>query len=330
MTVSLTTKVGALRVTAGDNIAVSYERFGWSNKVFEVLELTINPDLSVSMLLKETAADIYDFPVDEDVDRDLSPNTSLPSPFSVAPPTGFGVSETTTVDADGTVFPSATLTWDRSPSGSIANIELEYKDTGSADFLVLGRFSNTVGEYDVLEVEAQKTYNFRARHFNNLGVYSGYASASLYIEGDTIAPQTPTNIVATGATGSFTVTWTNPAVDADYKHTLIYLGTSATLSSAVKQGAINGTTWSTTVASGTTFYAWLQNEDTSGNLSATSSYVYGFANGIAQGMQGPSGSSGNVEFRIYKRSDTTPSTPTGNVCALMSKGIQSLSSGEMR
>jgi hypothetical protein len=80
LAVQLTTKISGLQLIAGDNVYLSLDRYGWTNKVFEVVQLDINTDLTINLTLKETAAAIYDFPVDEDIDRDLSPNTSLPSP----------------------------------------------------------------------------------------------------------------------------------------------------------------------------------------------------------------------------------------------------------
>jgi hypothetical protein len=313
LTVSITTKISGLQLIAGDNVYLSLARYGWENKVFEVNELNINADLSVGMVLKETAASIYDFPVDEDVDRDLSPNTNLPSPFSVQPPFGFSAVETTTVDKDGTVFPSATLSWSASYSGSIADVALEFKNTASADFDALALVSRTDNTFTTLDVVAGNTYMFRARNVNYLGVYSPFVSASLYIGGDNTAPQTPTDIVATGGSGSFSLTWTNPAVDTDYKFTRIWLNTANNFGGSTLEGTISGTTWNKTISSSSIYYAWLQNIDTSNNTSSVSSPVNATVAAIGAGATGASGSAGNIQYQIYRRSATQPATPTGNL-----------------
>jgi hypothetical protein len=314
LTVQVTTKISGLQLIAGDNVYLSVARYGWTNKVFEVTELNINPDLSIGLVLKETSSDIYDFPVGEDVDRDLSPNTNLPNPFVVNPPVGFSVIETTTIDKDGTVFPSATLNWSASYSGSISDIAVEYKETGSTDFDALGVFPRTDSTFTTLDVEAGKTYMFRARNFNYLGVYSSFVSQSLKINGDNVAPQTPSSIVATGATGSFSLSWVNDAVDTDYKFTKIWLGTTNTFGSSTYQGSISGTTWNKAITTSGSYYAWLQNVDTSNNTSSISTSVNAFVSAIiADGAPGPSGSAGNIQYQIYRRSSTTPATPTGNL-----------------
>jgi hypothetical protein len=313
LTVSITTKISGLQLIAGDNVYLSVERYGWVNKIFEVVELTINPDLSMNISLKETAAAIYDFPVGEDVDKDLSINTNLPNPFIVQPPVGFSVLETTVLDKDGTVFPSATLYWSASYSGSISDIEVDIRDTASVNYSAVGTFGRTISEFTTIDVEAGKTYDFRARNFNYLGVFSSYVSKSLKINGDNVAPQTPSSISATGGTGSFAVNWTNAAVDTDYKFTKIWFNNVNNTSSMVFQGSVSGTTWNKTVASGSIYYAWLQNVDTSGNMSATSSVVSAVVASIGGGTAGPSGSIGNIQYNIYRRSATTPATPTGNL-----------------
>jgi hypothetical protein len=314
LTVQLTTKISGLQLIAGDNVYLSLSRYGWVNKVFEINELTINPDLSIGLILKETSSDIYDFPVNEDVDRDLSPNTSLPNPFVVQPPFGFTATESTIIDKDGTVFPSVTLNWSSSYSGSISDVALEFRNTSSADFDALSTVSRTDNTFTTLDVIAGNTYEFRARNVNYLGVYSSYVSASLKVNGDNVAPQTPSSITATGTTGSFALTWTNDPIDTDYKFTKVWLGTSNTFASSTYQGSVSGTTWNKAIAVSGSYYAWLQNVDTSNNTSSISTSVNAFVPAIvSSGTSGPSGSAGNIQYDIYRRSATPPATPTGNL-----------------
>lgn len=314
LTVSITTKISGLQLIAGDNVYLTVSRYGWADKVFEVNELTINPDLSISLVLKETNSSIYDFPIGEDVDRDLSPNTNLPNPFVVTTPVGFSVTETTSIDKDGTIFPSATLLWSSSYSGSIADVALEFRNTLSADFDALGVVSRTDNTFTTLDVIAGNTYEFRARNINYLGVYSAYVSQSITINGDNTNPQTPTGITAIGGSGSFTLNWTNPSVDTDYKFTRIWLNSSNDYNTSTLQGSISGTTWNKLITTSGSYYAWLQNVDTSNNSSSLSTSVNAFVNSIpGTADAGPSGSAGNIQYSIYIRSATPPATPTGNL-----------------
>ena len=316
LTVSITCKIGALRLIAGDNVWVSIDRYGWNNKVFQVNEMSINPDMTIGLVLKETASEIYDFPIGEDVDRDLSPNTNLPNPFIVPAPDGFRVSETTSRDKDGTIFPSATLNWSSSLSGSIDEAEVDYRETSSLTYTSLGTYSRTISEANTLDVMAGYTYDFRIRNMNYLGTFSSYASASIKILGNTAAPQPPSSITLTGGTGSLYVQWVNDAIDTDYKATKVYTNTVNSTSGWTDNGSVAGTSWNKTIASSSVYYVWLQNTNTS-NITSSVAYGGGVAvSSIGAGATGPSGSAGvagNIKYQIYIRSATVPTTPTGNL-----------------
>ena len=271
------------------------------------------------MTLKETSSEIYDFPVGEDVDRDLSPNTNLPSPFVVVPPSNFSATEVTTIDADGTVFPAVELTWNSNLTGSISDIEIIYALTSSNDYQVLGKFGRDTTSFTTLDVAAGDTYNFYAKNFNYVGVFSSFVTASLKVLGDTIRPQAPITGSITGGTGSLQINWTNAAVDTDYRFTQVFIGTSAASASAVDQGRVSGTTFNKTITEGGTYYAFLKNIDTSGNQSDVSfggsAVVFAIASGSV-GPPGPSGSAGFAFTNIYKRQNTVPvgvDYPVGNI-----------------
>jgi hypothetical protein len=314
LVINIPCKPSALRLTAGDLFYMNNTRLGWTNKLFECTSIMINPDLSVDIVAKEHSLDIYDWAESEqDVDRDLSPNTTLTDAFAVDPITNFSASNVPTMDTDGTIFPGIELTWTAPGSASIAKIELDYKNTLEASYTALATLQAGTSTYTTIDVEAGKTYDFRARQYSYFGVYSDYATASLLCIGDNVAPQDPTSMTVTGASGSLYVTWTNPAVDTDYKVTNVKLNTTNNLGTAYGQGSVAGTSWNRTISTSGDYYVWLQNVDTSLN---TSSYAYaGYANvpAIGSGASGPSGSAGNIMTDIYKRSQLVPTTPAGNL-----------------
>jgi hypothetical protein len=316
LVVQCTTKVIGLQLVAGDNLTLSLDRYGFVNKLFEVVQLEIQPDLTVNLTLRETSSEIYDFPVGEDVDRDLSPNTNLPSPFIVPAPSNFSATEVTTIDADGTVFPAVELNWSSNLTGSISDIEITYALTSSNDYQVLGKFGRDTVSFTTLDVAAGDTYNFRAQNFNYLGVFSSYVSASLKVLGDTIRPQAPIGGSMTGGTGTLQINWTNSAVDTDYRFTQVFIGTSAASASAVDQGRVSGTTFNKTITESGTYYGFLKNIDTSGNESDVSSGGNAVVSAIGSGSAGPPGPSGSAGFayvNIHQLANTVPATPIGNL-----------------
>jgi hypothetical protein len=140
---SLPLKPSGLQLVAGDNVYVSNDRFGWTNKVFEVTNLSINPDLSVDLTLKETSADIYTWAAsDQDVTTDLTPNTNLPNPFLVDVLADFSASNQVTRDNDGTIFPAIQIDWTSPGSASIAQIELDFKEDIESNFIALAKLGS--------------------------------------------------------------------------------------------------------------------------------------------------------------------------------------------
>lgn len=83
-------KLSALALRAGDTVAVTNTRMGWSSKVFEVVtwglvqveDIDGNLGIGVDMELREIAAAVFDWnALTDEVPLNASPNTNLPSPF---------------------------------------------------------------------------------------------------------------------------------------------------------------------------------------------------------------------------------------------------------
>ena len=75
-------------ISVMDTIELTLDQPGWTTKEFEVLGWKLAPNGGGGLALKETASAIYAF--DPDVDPtivDLTPNSNLPSPSDVEPPT---------------------------------------------------------------------------------------------------------------------------------------------------------------------------------------------------------------------------------------------------
>lgn len=303
MVLSYPTKASGLMLQAGDNVYINNSRFGFENKSFEVTSVSINPDLSCDLTLKESSPAIYAWAESEqDVDRDISPNTTLPDPFTVEAIASLTASNVPTRDSDGTIFPGVELTWPAQGSGSISRIELNYKEDIASDWTALARLGAGATSFTTIDVTAGTTYQFQIRAFNYFGVASPYTTASLLVTGDNTIPQAPTGS-ASVSTGSVTYTWTYPnPQEADYKHTKIVIN-------GVSQGFVAGTTYTKVLSGGGPTTASFQDFDTSGNGSATSSLVLAYVTPldvISSGSAGPSGSAGDIQQSRYVVYDVTP------------------------
>jgi hypothetical protein len=314
LTINYPCKPSGLQLLAGDTVMVKNTRMGWNTgqfangKMFEVMSLNINPDLSVDLVMKETSNDIFAWSLsDQDVDRDLTINTDFNNPFSVDPIVGFTATNVPTRDGDGTIFPGIQLDWTSPGSASIAKIELDYKQDIEPTYTALATLQPGTTTFTTIDVEAGKTYDFRIRQYNYFGVYSPYASASIVCTGDNTIPQAPTGSAVAG-TGSVALTWTYPQPqEADYRHTKITIN-------SVVQGYVAGTTFTKQLSGGGPVTCSLIDYDTSGNASAQSALFYANVaalDSLQSGSAGPTGSKGDYYVDLYKDYDTEPPAPSG-------------------
>jgi hypothetical protein len=178
LTVSAAFGLRAFQVQTGDIVQLSVERFGWTNKEFEVTAWTFGlvegQDLQVQMTLREISESVFDEVDDGEVyERD---NTTLPSPFDVPTlgiPTGDIVTTIRIVREKITEVISINVSTAR--SAEVDYIEVQYKERGAADWIGLG--SGPLGRYELVDPEPG-SYVFRARAINTFGVKGDWTESS--------------------------------------------------------------------------------------------------------------------------------------------------------
>ena len=89
-------KLDAMQLRAGDTVMITNAKFGWSSKVFEVMDWHFAsdgepPQLVVEMTLRETASAVYDWSVTDEIEMPTTPTTTLPNPFTLAAPTNLAL-----------------------------------------------------------------------------------------------------------------------------------------------------------------------------------------------------------------------------------------------
>jgi hypothetical protein len=167
LTVSASFGLRLLGVQVGDNIRLTNQRFGWSNKEFEVMSwsfgLTDGLDLQVQMTLRETAESVFD-EVDDGIvyERD---NTNLLSPFDV-PSVGISVEAAAQV-SNQKVSNIAIATITSSRPEAIDYVEVEYKLSSETTYSSFGQ--GVLGQFRVRDLEVGE-YDFRARAVNTFGI----------------------------------------------------------------------------------------------------------------------------------------------------------------
>ena len=87
--ITMPCKMTAFQYEVGDTVMVTNERFGWDQKVFEVLSWTFafdGEELGVDMVLKETSSLIYAWDEAVDEKQFTFNNTTLPNAFDIKAP----------------------------------------------------------------------------------------------------------------------------------------------------------------------------------------------------------------------------------------------------
>jgi hypothetical protein len=167
LTVSASFGLRAFQVQIGDVVNLSVDRFGWTDKAFEVVAwtfgLTDGQDLQVQMTLREISESVFD-EVDDGVvyERD---NTTLLSPFEVPNVGVSAVARTQVLREKLTNIIAVTVTSGR-PEG-VDLVEVQFKESSESTWRNLG--TGELGTFEAIDLETGN-YDFRARAVNSFGV----------------------------------------------------------------------------------------------------------------------------------------------------------------
>jgi hypothetical protein len=224
-------KLPAWQCVPGKTVARTDAQYGWTAKVFEVVECELAvadgggaPTLAVQLTLRETASAVYDFATNEDAQGDIAPNTTLPNPGIVPPPGTPSISEENYETRDGrAVATKAIVTYAQSVYPFGASYQLEYKRTSASTYTVQPLITPASDNgsaivQEILDV-GPGTYNFRVKAIGVGGrqsAYSGVTTAEII--GLSAPPSTPVirGLQASGD-GTTCILTLEPATDADVR-----------------------------------------------------------------------------------------------------------------
>lgn len=184
----------AMQLVAGENAYFTVSRFGWTNKVFQVKDWefasktedeTVVP--YVRMTLREIASECYDWNNGEETAVDPSPNTTLPSVYTVNAVTGLAVSSELVATQSGDNVFKVLLQWDLSDDQFVLNggrYEMQYKQSSEVYYRPTYIIDGSFNFAEVtLASELNVDYDIRMRAVNSLGVKSGYTTILNYLVG---------------------------------------------------------------------------------------------------------------------------------------------------
>ncbi len=212
VTMTLSLKKG-LQVQAGDTIGVTNSRMGWSNKPFVIQEWGIQFDsdkeaLVIGVSLRETASDVFDWNTGNETTVDAAPNTNLPNPFNVRPPTGLSVSEELYFSSGGLSGSGAKVraivSW-ASAGKFVHQYEVQYKKDGEADYTFATLAQDSPAPINDLSAGL---YSFRVRGLSSIGSRSSFTTVTKTLAGLTVVPNDLTGFSVRALDGFAYLTWT--------------------------------------------------------------------------------------------------------------------------
>lgn len=184
----------AMQLQCGDNVMITFEKYGWNEKIFEVTNFSLvnkdnegAPAFGVQLILRETDASVYDWQTSEEQEIDPAPNTDLPNPFDIQAVTGVAANSRAVKTVDNDTLYIISMQWNEHPDSFVRNngfFEIQYKTTylppdygvPNPDWLPSFFVSGALTYTDIAQASAGVLYDMRIRAVNNIGVRSEWVS----------------------------------------------------------------------------------------------------------------------------------------------------------
>ena len=265
----------AIEVEVGDIVQLTHARYGFTNKLFEVLswQPKVRDEdgaLLISMSLRETSQAAFDWNA-SDATATTNHNTVVPDASTNSTIGSITATNTGFEDTDGTYVPRITLDWPDAAGGNFSHYEVAHKLSTDSDALyeIITLTSSVVS---LTGYKAGVSVNYKIRAVNASGIAGTYTNVgSITVAGDTIAPSAPTSLNANGVFRAVSLSWTNPTAK-DLSHIEVYRNTVNNSGTATKVTETNAEYFvDSPLAGNTAFYYWLKAVDFTGNTSGFSS-----------------------------------------------------------
>lgn len=288
---TFTTQTGlkGLQVQAGDWVDVTFSRYGWSSKLFEVVEhRTVHEVqesgmfISIRLVLREVSSAIYSRTAADETTADPAPNTTLQNPRDVIAPV-LGTLESDddqlTIDSRGQVVSRIKVPWTCADAyvTSGGTFEIEYKLSADTDWLP-APIAPLKGSDEVAwigPVVDGEDYDVRIRAVNGIGVHSDWDTETAHtVIGKSEDPNPATSLAAEAIPGGAILTWTEPT-DLDIGEYWIYENTTNSIPADPEfKIAAPATSFTRNgLDAGDVYYWWVKAVDTSGNASTAAGSV---------------------------------------------------------
>lgn len=162
LTLRAPVRYASIQFAIWQTITVTLPDFGWVDKPFRIASFTFNPsDATCNLTLIEEQVSAYAWLYDAALSVPDNPNTTLVSPFDVAPPAGLYTEEAIYVTRDGTsARTKLAVSWLPAANPFVRDYEIQYSTTAGATWLATTPTSLLTAE--ILDLPAG-TYYVRVR-----------------------------------------------------------------------------------------------------------------------------------------------------------------------
>lgn len=198
LTVRLTCNLRAYDLAPTDTVMLTLSQYGWSAKVFEVIERTLTMSGLLQYTLRETAAGVWEWNFGEATVGDLAPNTDLPNPYM--PPaalTGLTATSQSDLASDGTVILQALLEWDPSADAFVrggGKIDVQWARADRIDQISSYSVPGDSINAEVGPLVGELAYIARVRQINAVGRASDWTYVSWIAQSDFTPPEDVTGL----------------------------------------------------------------------------------------------------------------------------------------
>lgn len=216
MTVGMKAKLSAIRVAAGENVYLKYDRWGFSGdglpngKPFKVksFELSVQegnggPVLVPDLLLEEESPEVYNWSASEAQVYAAAPRTSLPKVTEgllMGAPSG---QEAKYETRGGLAKLLLRVSWTASPSAYVSQYQVSARLNGG-EWKDYGQTTDTF--FEILDV-AKGNWDFKVRAITRTGVTSAYLEGRYEVTGVTPPPSALRNVSLQSAGGMAVIKW---------------------------------------------------------------------------------------------------------------------------
>lgn len=217
-------KMSAFQVSAYSNVKVRLAKFGWSDKVFRVMNWKMADSGGVDLILNEEASAVYDWNHGDATVTDPAPDTNLPDPFSVENMGQIFIDsgeQHLILTDSGVIVSRAYVTWPPAQEQTLqqlGRIEMQYRRV-DGDWISLPNMTADATSVYLTPVEDGAAYIVRGRFVSSLGVRSPEWSYSQthVIVGKLAPPSNLTGLSLTVLNGFANLTW-DPATNLDVRN----------------------------------------------------------------------------------------------------------------